>query len=85
MFGQDCKLEVMSAIAKHGKRDFSLTDLHAAKADTSRYHKALQDLTGAGLIDRLPRVGRVQPYRRNASLVWPWVEEFVGSLEQWKA
>lgn len=80
LFRQDCKLEVIAAIARHPSGRFTLFDLVPSEDVASRYHKALQDLCDAHLLQRLPKEGRLQPYLRAESDLWAWADNYVGQF-----
>lgn len=84
LFGQVNKLEVLALIARHPTGIVHHGDLIATSGRTdcaSSYHKALQDLLEAGLLEKLPRDGHKQPYRRVDSALWSWASEFVIELQ----
>src|SRR5262245_52696904 len=83
LFGQASKLDVLALIARHPTDIIHHGDLIAASGRTdcaSSYHKVLQDLLAAGLLEKLPRDGHKQPYRRVDSGLWSWAAEFVTEL-----
>lgn len=76
LFNQDCKLAVLIAIARLPTGKFDLTDLLPGPEYASRFHKALQDLTEAQMLRKLPKEGRSQPYERVDSRIWGWAREY---------
>jgi hypothetical protein len=80
LFSQACKLEVLAAIAGLDIDTFTLADIGGGPAYASRYHKALQDLCDAELLVKLPRKGKLVPYRRVPSPLWAWVSQYVAAL-----
>lgn len=77
LFGQACKLEVIDAIARADREIFSLADILPSAEYRSRYHKVLQDLCLAGLLERLPKDKRNVPYRRVPSALWQWARDYI--------
>ena len=83
LFGQVCKLEVLALIAQEPTEIFHHGDLvsRSNRVDSaSGYHKALSDLVAAGLLEKLPRNGHRQPYRRKEYAIWQWAADYVSSL-----
>ncbi len=83
LFGQVCKLEVMALIAQEPTEIFHHGDLmsRSNRVDSaSGYHKALSDLVAAGLLEKLPRDGHRQPYRRKEYTIWRWAADYVSLL-----
>ena len=82
LFGQVCKLEVIALIA-HEPDIFHHGDLVSRnnRVDSaSGYHKVLSDLVAAGLLEKLPRNGHRQPYRRKEYAIWQWAADYVSTL-----
>jgi hypothetical protein len=83
LFGQVCKLEVIALIANEPTGIFHHGDLisQSSRVDSaSGYHKALSDLVAAGLLEKLPRNGHRQPYRRKEYAIWQWAADYVSAL-----
>jgi hypothetical protein len=83
LLGQVCKLEVMALIALEPTGVFLHGDLvsRSNRVDSaSGYHKALSDLVAAGLLEKLPRDGHRQPYRRKDYVIWQWASDYVSEL-----
>lgn len=83
LFGQVCKLEVMALIAQEPTGIFLHGDLVSRSNRTdsaSGYHKVLSDLVAAGLLEKLPKDGHRQPYRRRDYTIWQWASDYVAAL-----
>jgi hypothetical protein len=83
LFGQVCKLEVIALIADGPPHIFHHGDLvsRSSRIDSaSGYHKALSDLVAAGLLEKLPKNGHRQPYRRKECAIWQWAADYVSAL-----
>ena len=83
LFGQVCKLEVLALIAQQPTDIFHHGDLisRSSRLDSaSGYHKALSDLVAAGLLERLPKDGHRQPYRRKEYAIWQWAADYVSAI-----